>query len=218
MYITEVLQKIANFISLSEIRWFFFILVIFLTVFVFIQEPIRFSGIKGITGLNMKWQIFTIAIINALNYMLTFLTLWYTIPFSYNLSSYWYMPLFLIILAIYTQFTINAEITKKDGTLKPPPNYLLPKKYRLFFHYFILVLDILIFAQFFLAGGNINLQVKTYLDKYIFGRFGGFIEGNRISFIASWLGLIGLANDFYNIYLQKNFKACKYELPDSWNI
>ena len=95
------------------------------------------------------------------------------------------MPLFLIILAIYTQFTINAEITKKDGTLKPPPNYLLPKKYRLFFHYFILVLDILIFAQFFLAGGNINLQVKTYLDKYIFGRFGGFIEGNRVSFIAS---------------------------------
>lgn len=218
MYITELLYAIADFISLSEIRWLFFTLVIVFTVFLFIQEPIRFSGIKGFTGLSMKWHIYVIAVINAFNYILTFFSLWYTIPFTNNFSAYWYVPLFVIVLAIYTQFTINAEITEKDGTFNPPPNYLLPKKYRLFFHYAILVLDILIFTQFFLAGGNISLETKTYLDKYIFGRFGGFIEGNRVSFITSWLGLIGLANDFYNIYLQKNFKACAYNLPDSWNI
>jgi hypothetical protein len=218
MYITELLHKIADFISLPQIRWFFFLSVICLTVLVFIQEPIRFSGIKGITGISMKWQIYIIAIVNALNYIITFLALWYTIPFSYKLSAYWYVPIFIIILAIYTQFTINAKITTKDGTFNPPPDYLLPKKYRMFFHYLILVLDILIFTQFFLAEGNIGLEVKTYLDKYIFGRFGGFIEGNRLSFLASWLGLIGLGNDIYNIQLQNNFKACKYNLPDSWNI
>jgi len=218
MYITELLYKLANFISEPPMRWFFFLLAIVLTIFLFIQDPIRFSGIKGFTGLSMKWHMYIISVINALNYIITFLALWFTIPFTRNLTPYWYVPLFIIIITIYTQFTINAKITTNDGTLNPPPDYLLPKKYRLFFHYFILVLDVIIFTQFFLAQGNLNIEVKTYLDKYIFGRFGGFIEGNKIAFIASWMGLIGLSNDIYNIHLQTQYKACKYNLPDSWNI
>ena len=71
---------------------------------------------------------------------------------------YWYVPLFAIALCIYPIYN-NAEITEKDGTFNPPPNYLLPKKYRLFFHYAILVLDILILPNSS-TGGNIVWKQK----------------------------------------------------------
>jgi len=88
MYITELLYKLANFISEPPMRWFFYLIVIILTVFLFIQDPIRFSGIKGFSGFSMKWHLYIISIINALNYIITFLALWFTIPFSTNLTPY----------------------------------------------------------------------------------------------------------------------------------
>lgn len=216
--IEDVINALKKFLEEPSIRWFFFLLVIVLTVFLFIQEPVRFSGVHSKIGLPMKWHYYVIAIANAFNYIFTFLALWYTIPFTTKFPAYWYLPLFILVLLIYTQYTISSRIVTDDGTFNPPPNYLLPKKYRLFFHYFILVLDVLIFIQFMLASGNLNIEVKTYLDKYVFGKFGGFIPGNKLNFIVSWLALLGLANDIYNIYMQTGFVACKYNLPASWNI
>ena len=94
----------------------------------------------------MKWHYYIIAVANAFNYMFTFLALWYTIPFTNKLTGYWYVPIFIITLAVYTQFTVSSDYVVDDGNFNPPPNYLLPKKYRMFFHYFILVLDILLKA------------------------------------------------------------------------
>jgi hypothetical protein len=216
--IEDVLYALRKFLEEPNIRWFFFLLVICFTVFLFIQEPVRFSGVHSKVGLPMKWHYYILAVLNAFNYVFTFLALWYTIPFTTKFPGYWYLPIFILILLIYTQYTISSRIVVDDGTFNSPPQYLLPKKYRLFFHYVILTLDIIIFIQFMLASGNINIEVKTYLDKYVFGKFGGFIPGNKLNFVVSWLALLGLANDIYNIYMQTGFVACKYNLPASWNI
>lgn len=213
-----IYSSLLKFLEEPNIRWFIYLLAIIFTVFIFIQEPVRFSGIKSFLGVNMKWHYYILAIVNAFNYMFTFLALWYTIPFTNKLTGYWYLPIFIIILSIYTHFTISSKIVEDNGKFNPPPNYLLPKKYRLFFHYFILILDIIIFIQFMLAAGEVNIQITTYIDKYIFGKFGGFLPGNKMNFIVSWLALLGLANDVYNIYMQTGFIACKYALPASWNI
>ena len=112
---------------------------------------------------------------------------------------------------------MNTKTYKKDESFQPPPTYIYPKKYRMIIFYFILIFDIIIFTQFLLSSGNISENVKTLLDKYLLGRFGGWIEGNRINFVVSWLGTIGIMFDLYNIYNQQKFVACSVELPDTWN-
>ena len=78
----------------------FFLLAVCFTVFIFIQEPVTF--VERIYGLPMKWHYYIIAVANAFNYMFTFLALWYTIPFTNKLTGYWYVPIFIITLAVYT--------------------------------------------------------------------------------------------------------------------
>tara|TARA_B100000575_G_scaffold282155_3_gene273511 strand:- start:36 stop:704 length:669 start_codon:yes stop_codon:yes gene_type:complete len=207
------------FITNIVVRWFFYFITLFLTILAFIQEPVRYSYLKGFTGLSYKWHMYLLAIFNLLNYIFTFLCLWYTIPFKQNaLSGLWYLPIFAIVWAIYTEVTLNTNQTEEDGTFNPPPKFLYPKSQRLIIHWFILIFDIIIFLQFYLSSGITNINKDTYLHKLLLGRFGGYTTGNKLAFITSWLGLIGLANDFYNINIQSKFRACIYNLPKAWDF
>ena len=84
--------------------------------------------------------------------------------------------------------------------------------------YFRILFDILAFIQTFIYSG-INVEFKTtILHQFFLNRFGGYKPGNILMFITSWLGIFGLVLDFYMLRNQINFKACKYNLPDSWNF
>ena len=61
------------------------------------------------------------------------------------------------------------------------------------------------------------LQKKTLFSHYILERFGGWIEGNKLDFIFEWSGMIDVFIKIYILLLQKEFIACEYGLPSSWN-
>jgi hypothetical protein len=200
-------------------RWVLLAITIILTLFAYIQEPIRFSGRYGFTGLNYKIQYYVLFCITLFVYFFNLLSLEYTIPFSKNLPYLWYIPIIIICYSIITDITFSSKIVDdKDGNLEPPPSYLLPKKYRLIIYYFIILFDIMMFLQSFVYSGISTQFNTTILYQFILNRFGGFKPGNIIMFIISWLGIIGLGLDAYMINNQYNFSACMYGLPESWNF
>lgn len=209
----------VNFLIRVELRWFFYSIALILTILAYYQEPLRFSNAKGISGLPFSWETYIFSLINLLNYFITLFGLWLTIPFIFGLPNYWMIALFIFLMALFTEIFIDTKkININDEKFQPPPQNLYPKKYRLIIHYFILIFDILIFSQFFLSTSEISINAKTYLDKYLFNRFGGWIKGNRINFLASWLATLGILYDIYNIINQTNFYPCKYKLPNTWDF
>lgn len=214
------ISALTKFLINPQLRWMIYFTILFLTMLAYIQEPLRFSTAKGITGLSYMWETYIFGMINLINYFVSFFALWLTIPFVFNFPKYWFIALFFFLFAVYTEIFFNSrEITNKnENDFNPPPWYMYPKKQRLIIHYFIFAFDVMIFLQFFLSSNDLPPNVKTILDKYILGRFGGWIEGNRINFVVSWLGSVGLLYDVYNIHNQSIFNACMFELPKSWNF
>jgi len=216
----ETLLKTFTTILINPIlRWITLFITILLTIFAYIQEPIRFSGNYGSLGLKYKGQYFILSCITLFLYFFNLLGLEFTIPFSNNLPYLWYIPLIIIIYSIILDITLRTEIvTNKNNNLEAPPSYLLPKKYRLYIYYFIILFDIIIFIQSFIYAGISPVFKTTLLHQLFLNRFGGFTPTNIIIFIISWLGIIGLLLDGYMIYNQYIFSACYYSLPESWNF
>jgi hypothetical protein len=188
------------------------------SIILYINEPQRFSYVTAIDGLSYKWHLYILAMISMIATFLTFLGMWLTIPFTDKLPEYWYIPIFFIILAIVTQITISSDQVENDGSLNPPPQYLLPHKYRMIFAYLAFILDIIIFAQIFIYFGVADYSKRTILSRFILERFGGWYPGNKLDFIFDWLGVLELVYRIYIIYLQNTYTACAYGLPESWNF
>jgi hypothetical protein len=183
------------------------------------QEIVRFSTITAFTGLPYNWHMFIILLLGVFGSFLVFMGLWLTIPFTDGLPFYWYIPLFILLLAYYLQNTIDLKpINKIQDDFIPPPTYILPKKYRIAIVWGVLILDLLIFIQYYIYFGVFDYSKDTYLHRYLLERFGGWYDGHKIAFLIEWLGLIYIISDSYNIYLQTTFEPCKYNLPISWKF
>lgn len=214
----SLLQNFINLLINPILRWLILGFTIILTIISYIQEPIRFSAMKSYFKINYKMQYFILICFTIFIYIFNVLTLEFTIPFSKNMPSLWYIPLIIILYSIILDITINTKTVNNNNNFQPPPKYLLPKKYRLIILYFILIFDIIIFIQGLLYSG-INIQFKTtILHQFFLNRFGGFKPGNALIFIISWLGIIGLLLDIYVIKNHNLFNACEYGLPESWNF
>ena len=216
-----IIESFLNFLITPLIRWLVLILNICLIMFAYSQEIVRYSNVKAFTGLPYNWNMFIFVIAGVFGTFLTFLGLWFTIPFTDNLPTYWYIPLFILLIAYYLQSTIDLKPvnnTEKLGEFDPPPTHIMPKKYRILLVYMILILDLLIFVQFYIYFGIFDYSKNTILHRYFLERFGGWYDGHKLAFIIEWIGLGYVINDSYNIYLQKTFEACKYNLPASWNF
>ena len=215
-------NSVKDFIDIfinPTFRWIILGITIILTVFAYLQEPIRFSGNKGFLGLKYRAHYFVLICFTLFLYFFNVLGLEFTIPFSKDMPFMWYIPLIIIIYAIITDITMQSKIVdNKDGNLEAPPSYLLPKKYRLLIYYFIILFDIIIFIQALLYAGIVPQFKTTILHQFFLNRFGGFTPQNKVMFIISWLGIAGLAMDAYMIKNQYGFTACRYGLPESWNF
>ena len=113
-----------------------------------------------------------------------------------------------------------SSIVKKDegGDMQPMPEYILSRNYRYIFYYLIVIFDTLIFLQFLYFSGITSTNKSTILDDFILNKFGGFVKGNKLNFIVSWLSIFGLLLDFYMVYLQLTFRPCNYNLPNNWGV
>lgn len=201
-------------------RWFCYLAVVILTLFAYLQDPVRFSTQTAFTGLPYNYHFYFSICITITIYVITFLGLWYTIRWDKGtLSTYWYIPFIVLAYAIITQiFVSSTPISYDDDSLSPPPWYMLPRYTRLWIYYVILCLDILIFISALLYSGTSTTFNTTILHRYILNRFGGLEPGNVLNFIIGWLGLGGLVIDVYAIHIQQGFNSCRYGLPESWNF
>ena len=218
----EFESSISKFLLNKTIRWICFFCVLTLTVIVYIQEPVRFSEKKSFLGITYKLHIFITFCITLFLYMFTFISLYVTEPLGVNsLPDYWFVPLFVFCYAILLHYYTISETVKEDDdpeTLQPLPNYVLSRNYRYIFYYLIIIFDTLIFLQFLYASGITKTKKSTILNDVFLNKFGGFVSGNRLNFLASWAGIIGLILDFYMLYIQVTFHPCTYNLPNNWAV
>jgi hypothetical protein len=216
---TSSIKLFIDILTNETFRWILLGLTISITIFAYFQEPIKYSKKKTYMGLSNKINLFVLICITLFLYFFNILGLEFTIPFSKNMPFMWYITLIIIIYSLIIDITINTRVVTNDNeNLNPPPSYILPKKYRLIIYYLIIIFDVIIFIQALLYSG-INPQFKkTILHQFFLNRFGGFTPKNVLTFIISWLGLIGIFLDAYMINNQHNFSACKYGLPESWDF
>jgi hypothetical protein len=218
----NILNNIKSLLLNNGLRWTLFVVVLTLNFVAFIQDPIRLSSVNCL-NLPCKWFGYIAGMGTFTMDCLTFIGLWLTIPFTYSLPELWFIPFMLIGYAIITQITLDSKIyTKGENaeteSLNPPPNYLLPQKRRKLIYMTILVIDIIIFLQFYLASGLQKLSGKARLIDIVFlNRFGGY-TGNEISFIIAWIGVIGILFDYIAYNLSSGYTPCKYDQSISWNF
>lgn len=201
-------------------RWISLLLLTFLTVYGYVQEPIRFSDKQAWFGLSFRYQYFVIQMINMLIAIIAFLGLWYTVPFTDKLPYLWYVPIMVLSLAYITQLSVDSgKITDDKKSLHPPPSNMLPKRTRLLIFWGILVLDIITFFQGYIYAGVSEQFKTTVLHQFILNRFGGVSDpSNVLSFSYSWIGIFAIVLDIYMLYNQMSFRACDYNLPAAWNF
>lgn len=201
------------------LRWIFWLLVSILNIFAFIEDPIRFSTNADFFGIPNKWFIYLARMLCFSLDILTFLGLWFTIPFISGVSVYWFIPFVFLGYGLISQITIESPtVSKEDGHFSPPPEYLWTKVFRIVLFAAILVLNLTIFIQFYMASGIADYYNTTVLHRFFLQRFGGFYKNNYLAFIVAWLGIIAFIFDYNMLRRQVEFQACQYNLPDSWNI
>jgi len=213
----ELLHALSEFLVTPLIRWILLGLSIIVTIIQYLNEPQRFSYVKAESGLSYKWHLYILAVFACITTTLTILSLWITIPFTNYLPEYWYIYLFILYLAIITQITVDSPQYADDGSFNPPPSYMMPQEYRVMITYVGLVIDILIMVQLFIYFGIADVNKPTLFSKYILERFGGWYPGNKLDFLFEWSGIVDVLLKVYILFLQKNFQACLYNLPASWN-
>jgi len=218
MYNNSLFTELSEFITTPIFRWIFLFLSIILNIVKYIMEPHRFSYKKAFSGLEFKWHLYIIAIISCLSYCFMTVGLWYSVPFTDLLPDYWYLYLFILCLAIITQITVDSPQIMDDGSFQPPPEYMLPIKYRIMITYASLIINILVMMQTYIYFGIADYSKKTILSRYFLERYGGWYIGNKLDFIYEWSGIIDIFIAVYILYLQYTFTACKYGLPESWNF
>lgn len=213
------LNLFTSFLTNPLLRWLFWLTVTILNFFAFIHDPLRFSKDHDFFGFPNKWFIYVARMLTFTLDILTFLGLWFTIPFAENLPVYWFIPLIIVGYAVISQYTIDSDTYKREeGHFAPPPQYLWSKYSRIILFTVILVLNLTIFIQFYIASGVKEYYNNTILHRFFLQRFGGYGSGNHLAFIVAWLGLLSFIFDSRMLEAQYNFKACKYNLPDSWNF
>jgi len=212
-----VLYELAEFITTPLLRWILVCLGVIFTIIQYLNSPQRFSFEKSEFGISFKWYLYFLCMLNLFTSSLTTIGQWATIPFTDMLPDYWYIYLFILCFAIITQITVDSPQILDDGSFNPPPTYLYPQKYRVILAYISVIIDTLLMIQLYIYNGIADSSKTTLLSYYILERFGGWIKGNKLDFIFEWSGMFDVFIKIYILLLQKNFIACEYGLPPSWN-
>lgn len=207
-----------------KLRWILFFMVFVLNFIAFYQDPPRFtSNQKCYFNSSCRWFSYLAGLTTFSLDIITFMGLWFTIgPKIDWLPTYWFAPLIVIGYAIITQITIDTPnySDADEEAPKTPPMSLWPQKWRIILYTTILLLDAIIFIQFYIDNGIHKYSLGKYsVSDYIFkSRFGGYAPKNEVQFIFSWLGILGVFIDILALYFVVTFQGCQYGLPNTWNF
>jgi len=210
-------EKFTDIFLNNTIRWIVVIAVVILNFVAYLQNPIKYSKNAVCKGIPCKWSVYLTAFITFTIDLLIIIGLWFTIPFSSSLPSYWIVPVALIGYAYLTDTTVMLKPVESNEELNPPPSHMKPKQKRVRFHYLIILLDIIILAQFYLYATKQDLISKTAFYDFITKMFSG-LGAKAIQTVVIWVGLINIILDYVVMRQSKGFYACKYDMPKSWNF
>jgi len=212
-----MLSELCEFIITPFSRWVLLFLGIIVTIIQYLNTPQRFSFKTAEFGIQFKWYIYLLCMLNLFTSSLTVIGQWATIPFTDYLPDFWYIYFFIICFAIITQITIDEKEISNDGSLNPPPLYMFPQYYRVLIAYISVLIDTMLMVQLYIFNGIADPTKKTLLSIYVLERFGGWVDGNKLDYLFEWSGMIDVIIKIYILLLQTNFYACDYGLPSSWN-
>ena len=210
----SILDTITQILLNPVLRWSLFITVTILNFIGYIQDPFRISTMKcyftSCKNFSFVAQIGTFTLD-----VLTFLALYLPIKEKFNLPDYWYLPFVILGYAIIAQITIDSKLYEVNDSdeFMPPPTSLWPKYRRVILFSAILIIDIIIFIQFFLDS-NDKFKGDKVIDFILLNRFGTFTKDN-ISFYMGWLGILGVIADYISLNFQRDYEACLYNHPNS---
>lgn len=220
--ITDIVTSIIQVLLTPFMRWGLFITVLILNFVAYFQDPMRMSN-SICYFIECRNFAFVISIITFTLDILTFLGLYLPIKEYSNLPDYWYIPLIVLGYAIIAQITIDTKIhiETDKSQFEPPPNNLWPKHRRIILYTAILIINILIFIQFFLDSndkyqGN-KYQGNKVIDFVLLNRFGTFTK-NKLSFLMGWFGVLGVLFDYIALRYQQTYEACMYNQSNTWNF
>ena len=195
------IQAFTNFLAqFQELQFFFIspifrtilaIIILFLNVYSYYNNRIRYTKYKTIIFyITLALFIIDFAFIYFLDVLAPL-----------QLPKYWWI--IIVFIAAIFLFSMDAKIIQKDNTFNPPPLSLDRKKKRNYI--FIILLSIYIFS---------------FLLEYYINKFDIAIDFTQVKhlyyiFLARGFGII---LTLINLYLSFNFHACKYNLPDTWNL
>lgn len=195
------IQAFTNFLAQFQDLQFFFIspifrtilaiIILFLNVYSYYNNRIRYTKSKTIIFyITLALFIIDFAFIYFLDVLAPL-----------QLPKYWWI--IIVFIAAIFLFSMDSKIIQKDNTFNPPPLSLSRKKKR---NYVFIILFI--------------IYIFSFLLEYYINKFDIAIDFTQVKylyyiFLARGFGIILL---FINLYLSFNFHACKYNLPDTWNL
>jgi hypothetical protein len=194
-------------------KWFCMFFIIALNYLAYQQNPIRYSA-------KHKWIMYIVGMGAMTLYLFAFISLWYQTPFTDKLFDGWYFLIVIFSMILLTEMTIGIRsVEKRDDSLNPPPENLWSIKDRIRLYLLILVVDTIIFLQLYFGTekGQSYIFEKTYFDRYVLSRFGG-AKDDIVGWMIGWAGLIGLLFDLIAIYKVAGFRACDYNMPETWDF
>ena len=200
----ENIKNIKNIknINLKELNknhiiWISWVCISILSLFTYIQNPIRFSS-KGFLEI-MSMKITYSYVFNKLKYIILILNLLLglllvSVSPIFLKFKYWFIIISIlsfIILYEYKSYPIIHD--RKTGGFNIPPSYI--KKHNSIYY----IIIILLLLYHFISNYKIPIQMK----------FKNIILWRAI--------IINLIIQIYLLIKDRNFSPCYYELPISWS-
>lgn len=211
--IQDFMEVFNNFFFSPGFKWFCMFSIIVLNYIAYQQNPVRYSA-------KHKWLMYLLGMGAMTLYLFAFISLWYQTPFTDKLFDGWYFLIVIFSIMLITELTVGiSSVEKRDDSLNPPPENLWSIKDRICLYLSILVIDTIIFLQLYFdtQTGNSYIFDKTYLDKYVLSRFGG-AKDDLVGWMIGWAGLIGLLFDLIALHNISKFRACDYNMPETWDF
>lgn len=187
------LQDYELLLVSPEFRTSLAIIILILNIYSYYHNRIRFTKYKDV----LFYFMLVLFIIDIL-----FLYLLDIIAPVVSLPKYWWI--IVITIAAIVLFSLNNNFIEKDHTFNPPP-LSLSRKYT---RKTIIILLLLIYLFSFISEYYINQTYDTGID----------FRDNKLLHYIFKSRIIGILIIIINIYLTFNFHACKYNLPDTWNL
>lgn len=199
----------------SYIVWISLVLVLFLNIFMFFHDQFKYSNSRKCLFLNCRKYslIFALTIfgLDMINGMCT--TFINPLPFT---PIYWFIPVAILGTMVILLHLNETSIVVKDSTFSPPPEFFMNHNVRIIFRSVIILLYLILFMSRYITESLPTIDIQSFPEKYIYSKFGGLRESNKIWFFLSWITIFTIPLATFRLYQEITFHPTKYNQPLAW--